>query len=306
MGAGASASTSKEAVEQATPEEVGAAVAALAPEQQARVKEALAAAQSAGGEAAGGEVAKAKAEESEGAAKEAATANTAENLAETAPFLAEYFAKAQARTEALIGDQERLMAIAMDPEAQKKIKEESQEWFRTEARPLLEKSFKHHDYRTSDTLDAEEAGRFFQHMIAAETQLAKAMSAFSIEAGIKMSMSMMESMLSPEEREAVKPQIEENIKKAIAIAKEEVQKKEDNYLANKAENDAAAFKVLDRNGDGTIQLQEFLSAFEPETERNVELHLALGFLTKEEIEQQKMQEEQAREQAKSGDECAVQ
>jgi len=301
MGAGASAS--QVAVQKATPEEVKAAFDALEPDQQARVKEAMAAAQAAGGEAAGGEATSSETapEKAEKAATEAAPAEAApkpqeaEDLAKSAPYLAEYFAKAQARTEALIGDQERLMAIAMDPEAQKKIKEESQEWFKTEARPLLEKSFKHHDYRTSDTLDPEEAGKFFQHMISAETQLAKAMSALAIEAGIKMSMQMLENMLGPEERIELKAQIEAQIQKAIEVAKAEVQKKEDNYMANKAENDKAAFKVLDRNGDGTIQLQEFLAAFEPETERNVELHLALGYLTQEEIEQQKMMEE-AKEQ----------
>merc|ERR1712129_111464 len=176
-------------------------------------------------------------------------------------------------------------------------------WYLAEAKPLLEKSFKHHDTRENDTLDPQEAARFFEHMIGEETKLAKAMSALSIEAGIKMSVAMLENMLSAEEREEVRPQIEEQIRQTVADVKVEVQKKEDHYLLDKKAHDAAAFKVLDVNGDGTIQLGEFIAAFEPETERNTALHLALGFLTQEEIDKQKKLEAEASEKAGGAPEC---
>merc|ERR1711994_752863 len=135
-----------------------------------------------------------------------------------------------------------------------------------------------------------------------ETDMAKAMSALSIQAGIKMSLSMLEGM-SQEDREQIKPEIEKQMKQAIETAKAEVQKKEDNYKADKAAHDAAAFKVLDTNGDGTVQLPEFIAAFEPETEMNTNLHIALGYLTKEEVEQQKKMQEQAKEDAKAASDC---
>jgi len=222
--------------------------------------------------------------------------------ANPSPFLSEYFDKAKARTAALIGDEEKLLALALDPEAQKKLKEESKAWFESDARPLLEKSFKHHDTKKTDVLDKEEAALFFAHMVHEETDLAKAMSALSIEAGVKMSLRMLEGM-SQEDREAIKPQIELQMKQAILAAQTEVQKKEDQYKGSKSEHDAAAMKVLDTNGDGTIQLAEFMAAFEPETEKNVELHIALGYLTKEEVEAQKKAEEEAKNDAKALQEC---
>merc|ERR1719210_1929527 len=105
---------------------------------------------------------------------------------------------------------------------------------------------------------------------------------------------MLNSM-SEEEREQVKPMLEEQMQKKIEAAQAEVQKKEDNYKANKAACDAAAFKVLDTNEDGTIQVSEFLAAFEPDTEKNVEMHIALGYLTQEEVDQQKAREQEAQE-----------
>merc|ERR1719422_889340 len=141
----------------------------------------------------------------------------------------------------------------MDQEAQSKLKEESKSWFENEARPLLEKSFKHHDKRNVGVLNKEEASTFFSNMVSKETMQAKAMSALSIEAAIKMSFGQLEARLTPEQREELKPQIEEQILNAVETAKVEVQKKEDRYMENKSACDAAAFKVLDANSDGTIE-----------------------------------------------------
>merc|ERR1739844_753218 len=99
------------------------------------------------------------------------------------------------------------------------------------------------------------------------------------------------------EREKIKPHLEEQMKQRIEAAQADVQKKEDNYKANKADFDAAAFRVLDTNADGTLQLVEFIAAFEPDTEKNLALHLALGYIIKEEVEAQKKREEKATEDA---------
>merc|ERR1711972_722169 len=196
----------------------------------------------------------------------------------------------------MLEDTEKLMALAIDPEAKKKMAEESKAWFESEAKPLLEKSFKHHDTSNTGVLDKAEAAIFFKHMVGEETDFAQAMVAFSIEAGIKMSLATLES-LSEEDREKIKPQLEEQMKKEIESAKADVQKKEENYKANKAELDAAAFSVLDTSGDGSLQLTEFLAAFEPDSTMNLEVHMALGYVTKEEVEEQKKREAAAKEQA---------
>merc|ERR1712183_4645 len=134
-----------------------------------------------------------------------------------------------------------------------------------------------------------------------ETDLAKAMSALTIEVGVKMGMAQLEG-LSQEKREELKPVFEQQIKTQVEAAKAQVQKKEDNYKSDKATHDAAAMKVLDKNGDGTIELAEFLAAFEPESEKNIALHVALGYLTKE-VEAHKKMEEEAKAEAP---ECAQQ
>merc|ERR1719411_18722 len=141
--------------------------------------------------------------------------------------------------------------------------------------------------------DKDEAAVFFTNLMKEETDLAKAMSALTIEVGVKMGFAQLEG-LSQEQREEMKPIFEQQIKTQIEAAKAQVQKKEDNYKAGKADHDAAAFKVLDKNGDGTIELAEFLAAFEPESQKNIDLHIALGYLTKEEVEAQQKAEAEAK------------
>jgi len=219
------------------------------------------------------------------------------------PSLAVYFDRAEQRAKALLEDEEKLMQVALDPAQASKLKEESKEWFEKEAKPLLEKAFKQHDTKNTGVLDKEEAAAFFAHLVHEETDMAKAMSALSIEAGIRLNIALLEG-LSDEDRAGLKPQIESQMKEAIKTAKAVVQTKEDKYKADKAAHDAAAFKVLDTSGDGSVQLPEFIAAFEPETPMNINLHIALGYLTQEEVDQQKKMEEQAKEDAKSASQCA--
>merc|ERR1719330_463822 len=115
----------------------------------------------------------------------------------------------------------------------------------------------------------------------------KTVSALSIETSMVMNMAFLGDNMSAEGRERARESIEAEMKRKIARAKADVQTREERYKANKAAHDEAAFKVIDTNGDGTIQLSEFLAAFEPCSDRNTELHIALGFTTREEAEEQK-------------------
>merc|ERR1719401_2332406 len=121
------------------------------------------------------------------------------------------------------------METAMNPDALKKVQAESKAWFESDGKPLLEKSFKHHDTKNTGVLDKEEASAFFAHLISEETAMAKAAGAKVVESGLATSMGMMESMVPPDQREAMKAQIQGQMTQAIEQVKVEVQKKEDAY-----------------------------------------------------------------------------
>merc|ERR1719221_1209684 len=106
------------------------------------------------------------------------------------------------------------MGLALDAEAKQKLTEEAKEWYESVAKPLLKKSFKHHDTKDTNVLDKEEAAVFFAHLVSEETDFAKAMSAIACEGGLKMAMAMLSEM-SKEERETLKPMIEEQIRRDV-------------------------------------------------------------------------------------------
>jgi len=265
----------------AAPEETAAEVTATTAPETAAAEGTSSPEEAAAPEVAEGE----KAAPAEGAAE-----------ANPAPYLAEYFDMVQKRSASLVADEERLRQLAMDADAQKRLMEESKAWFEKEAQPLLTKSFKHHDANGNDVLSKDEAAAFFQHMVTEETDFAKTMSALSIDAGVKMSMGMLND-LDQATRDALKAELDKQIKIHTEAAQTEVQKKEDAYKANKADYDEKAFKVLDTNGDGTIQLSEFIAAFEPESKKNQEFHMALGYVTQEELDAQAKSQENAKEKA---------
>lgn len=254
-----------------------------APAADAAVADAAAAAAPAA-DAAAADAAAADAPAADAAAADAPAADAAAGDAAAKPaekaaavsFIAEYFDKAQARTEALMADQAKLIEIITNPESAKKFQDECNAWFEADAKPLLEKSFKEHDTKGTGVLDKEEAAAFFANLIDEDTQLSKAMSASAGATAVR-------GQLKADNPEASDQQVEDRVKKAIEGRNAEIQKKQDAYTADKAGRDAAAFKVLDVSGDGTLDLKEFLAAFEPENKKNIELHLALGFLTEEEV-----------------------
>lgn len=218
-------------------------------------------------------------------AQKATTADEAdEDAASAAPYLAEYFKKLRDRTSEVICDASKLMEIRTNPEASKQFKDECTSWYETEAKPLLLKSFAHHDVKKTDVLDQEEAAAFFQHLV----QLSKGVSALLVvEAEIRRSVELLEAF-EPRQRDALVIQLDQQSKKSIGAAQEAMQAKEAKYLADKATYDAAAFKVVDAAGDGVIRLEEFLAIFEPFNKKNNEIHFALGFLTQEEVEAQQV------------------
>merc|ERR1712032_1345534 len=97
------------------------------------------------------------------------------------------------------------------------------------------------------------------------TAMAKGVASQAVQASMGMMMGILESMVPPEKRAEAKADIEKQVNEGIKQAKGMIQKKEDDYKADKDAKDTAAFKVMDVNGDGTIQLSEFVAMFEPES-----------------------------------------
>merc|ERR1712232_619006 len=78
--------------------------------------------------------------------------------------------------------------------------------------------------------------------------------------------------LVPEAFKHVEPKLKEaeDMFKAYTVAMAE------EYKENKAEKDAEALKLCDSDGDGHLNLEEFLKMMDPRSERNQDLCAALG------------------------------
>merc|ERR1719157_372200 len=61
------------------------------------------------------------------------------------------------------------------------------------------------------------------------------------------------------------------------LCKESLDKATADYEANRAEKNSAAFKLMDLDGSGTIQLSEFLAAMDIFSDKGREFQKALGF-----------------------------
>merc|ERR1712139_45860 len=90
-------------------------------------------------------------------------------------------------------------------------------------------------------------------------------------------MSMMQQMVPPEQRPEVESQIRTQMEAAKTQMEEQIAKATADYEANRAAKNAAAFAIIDVNGDRTIQLDEFVAAMDFEGEKSQEFQKALGF-----------------------------
>merc|ERR1711957_241609 len=92
-------------------------------------------------------------------------------------------------------------------------------------------------------------------------------------------MGMMERMMA-EGIQMMAEEASEGMKREFATLLDKFAKEMDSlqqsYLENADARNAEAFKVLDASGDGTLQLDEFIAAFQPETEKFDAFVTALG------------------------------
>merc|ERR1711976_1054617 len=144
----------------------------------------------------------------------------------------------------------------VDPDALEKEMNEAME----QCRECLGKSFDHHDKKGNGVLDKEEASAFFEHLLEANG----AMFENIVEVGMRIPIEAMIKDLkaakdiSDEEKSQAIASMKEGIQETIKEQKAATAQQVEEYKANKAERDAAAFKVVDTSGDGTLQREEFL------------------------------------------------
>jgi len=146
---------------------------------------------------------------------------------------------------------------------------------RAECEVLLRDSFALHNPSGSGAITGEEAAAFFEHLVHEEGDFIKAVSASAMANATAVT----DAELVQISRKAGKPDdwsIEQQ-QAFMDLCKESLDKATADYEANRAEKNSAAFKLMDLDGSGTIQLSEFLAAMDIFGEKGREFQKALGF-----------------------------
>lgn len=201
-----------------------------------------------------------------------------------APHLAEYFKKLMEKTkhtqeEAANAGMEMLMGGGTK---MKEMKQEMVDWYEKEGKPVLEKSFKHHDKDDSKALEREEAKVFFLNLIQETETFTAALAQTTAKMQLQTTTKMMAGMIGKKEAKAMEKQMKEQLDAHLKAQAADLKKRIEAYKKNKEELDAAAFKVMDTREDGKIQLDEFLATLDPNGSKQPELLVALGFMTEQE------------------------
>jgi len=161
---------------------------------------------------------------------------------------------------------DELMAMMFEPEKAKEYEEKQQKMVDEQLKPLFQKSFKHHDSNGNDSLSKEEAAVFFSHFTHEQGAFLKSMIANQLRTEVRnmiASVAKDASAADKDQLEKLKVEAEAKIKETVGNLKTMLNKIEEDYNANKADRDAAAFKVLDVNGDGSLAYAELEAAVFP-------------------------------------------
>lgn len=149
---------------------------------------------------------------------------------------------------------------------------------------LMKKSFQHHDKDNTGTIEKNEAALFLSHLVAEGGGFVEALASVMCVNAIKMMSKVIDDIKeNPDAPEEVKVELEKQKKQATDDAKKNIEKLRDDiakqveeYKASKGDRDQAAFKLMDTNGDGTLNMKEFLTYVCPGTEENDKLTKAIG------------------------------
>lgn len=178
----------------------------------------------------------------------------------------------------------------------KEMQKAMSDWYEKEGVPKLTDSFHHHDKDKSGVLENAEAKVFFLNLIQETETFTLALSQSVAQKQIVPTVQMMSAMMGKSEAKKVEKQLKEQVKVQLTAQKKDLVARVETYKKNKDERDEAAFKVMDTSEDGKIQLTEFLAMFNPDSDKQNELMVALGFMT----EQEKALQAQMKQLANAG------
>jgi len=202
------------------------------------------------------------------------------------PYLNGYFGAKMAAADEAIKDalafgggpagtiQEKMDKVAeMIAKAEKKKSETS-----VELKRLLGLSFDRHDTKGNGILDREEAIVFFGKFFTQHADFTEHASADAIRMSLEASAKQIKSMGMPKEALDMPRNLVENMVKELLAT---IKKSEEDYTLNKKDRDEAAFKVMDKNEDGTVVKDDFVNIvagdFGGDAAKNAEFLQALGF-----------------------------
>merc|ERR1711862_252477 len=83
--------------------------------------------------------------------------------------------------------------------------------------------------------------------------------------------------MGPEAVKEAKAEFKEQMEQGRKELKKQLDEQKADYEKYKEAKDAAAFKVMDVNGDGTLCKKEFVDALTPDTAKNNQFLKELGF-----------------------------
>lgn len=200
--------------------------------------------------------------------------------ADPAPYLTQFYKMVSRELDEVLPTEDKAIkklveSGAEDEMAKKKLKME--EKIAKDGKPILEKSFNHHDTKQTGVLDKEEAAVFFKHVVEKQAPLMENTTKQMLVFSIKVALVAMKEMFGGELPAEIKQKVEADVESKVEDMKTVIRELVEDYDKNKEELNAAAFKVMDTNGDGTLQKTEFLAAMMPGGAKNQEFLGALGF-----------------------------
>lgn len=197
-----------------------------------------------------------------------------------APYLHQYFEAmkkhADDENKLMIQDPEGMMDVLRDA-VKADVYRRNQQSFHNELKVYIQKTFNHHDTKRNGVLDRYESEALFTAYAKKIAQFGEVLAEISTQLAWEMYMrehaEMGRGKLSPAKIQEMQGVIAHH----VGDMKIYFGQMKESYLKNKARRDLDAFRALDKDGDGQLQLGEVIAGLTPNTEQNMRLLRGLGF-----------------------------
>lgn len=192
------------------------------------------------------------------------------------PYLEQYFKECTAYMGTCMElTVSNIFAIMAHGNPENYLKDQLSGWHNRTGKPLIAKSLDHHDINGDAVLDPDEAELFFKHMMECYAKFAE----FHTKLMLKKSLELQCYNKPPGEKYMIERYIEQKVMpkinymlKSIDAAAQELFKDE----AKLKNNGKAAFSLMDKNGNGTLELEEVAAILNPVGDKSIPFYKALG------------------------------